>query len=370
MSQTPRLPQRGKSVIRLPRQVASPPTDFLKGPPGSSITLVAEGLEHPRWLTVAENGDLFVVESRLEIKTKTQPNRVTVIAKDGSRTVFADNLYLPFGIAFHKGFLYVANTGSVVRWPYQPGQQKADRPAETVISGIPERGMRQHWTRNLAFSPDGKWLYLTIGSKENAAIEEPLRGTIVRYAVDASGKPGGKPTIFAAGMRNPIGLAFHPKTQALWAVVSERDYLGDDLVPDFLTEVRAKDFFGWPYYYLGKHHDPRLPERPDLKAKTRVPDLLFPAHSAPLGLVFDPQGSAYIALHGSQNRSVFVGYKVVVVPAGSRAPRDFVTGWLPNPQKNEVYGRPAGLAWDREGDLLIADDWGGRLWRVRFRRKA
>ncbi|MBB6052028.1 DUF7133 domain-containing protein [Armatimonas rosea] len=361
-------PARGKSVIRLPRQVENPPTSFLKG--GTKITLVAEGLENPRWLTVAENGDIFVVESRLEIKKQKQPNRVTVLrdtdgdGKADQRSVWADNLYLPFGIAFHRGFLYVANTGSVVRWPYKPGALVAPQPAETVISDIPETGMRQHWTRNLAFSPDGKWLYVTIGSKENADIEESPRASIVRYALDPTGKPIGKLAVFASGLRNPIGMAFHPKTGALWAVVSERDYLGDELVPDFLTEIKENGFYGWPYYYLGPHHDPRLPERPDLKKKTLVPDVLFPAHSAPLGLVFDRAGNAYVALHGSQNRSRFTGYKIVKIPAGRKKPQDFVTGWLVDPNHNAVNGRPAGLAWDRDGSLLIADDWAGRIWRV------
>ncbi|WP_309718854.1 PASTA domain-containing protein [Armatimonas sp.] len=362
--------KRGKSVIRLPRQVESPPTDFLKG--ASEVTLVAEGLEHPRWLTVAENGDIFVVESRLEVKKKKQPNRVTVLrdtdgdGKSDQRRVYADALYLPFGIAFHKDFLYVANTGSVVRWPYKSGDLVASQPAETVISDIPEIGMRQHWTRNLAFSPDGKWLYVTIGSKENADIEEPERGTIVRYALDETGKPIGKLAIFASGLRNPIGLAFHPKTNALWAVVSERDYLGDELVPDFLTEVKEGGFYGWPYYYLGPHHDPRLPERPDLKKRTLIPDVLIPAHSAPLGLVFDKDGSAYVALHGSQNRSRFTGYKIIKVPAGTKKPEDFITGWLKNADDNAVNGRPAGLAWDKDGSLLITDDWAGRIWRVKL----
>lgn len=361
--------RRGKSVIRLPKQLPAPPrSGFLRGP--GRITLVAQGLEHPRWLTVAPNGDIFVVESRLEIKKKKQPNRVSVLRDtdgDGTtdqRSVWADGLYLPFGIALHQGFLYVANTGSVVRWPYRSGERVASQPAEIVVAGIPEIGMRQHWTRNIAFSPDGKWLYVTIGSKENAAIEEALRGTVVRYAVDASGRPGGAPTIFASGLRNPIGLAFHPKTGALWAVVSERDYLGDELVPDFLAELKEGGFYGWPYYYLGPNHDPRLPERPDLKAKTLVPEVLFPAHSAPLGLVFDPEGNAFIALHGSQNRSQLTGYKIVRVPAGSRTPQDFVTGWLKSKDGNAVYGRPAGLAWDRDGSLLVADDWAGRIWRI------
>jgi glucose/arabinose dehydrogenase len=327
-------------------------------------------------MAVAPNGDIFVVESRLENGASKQPNRVTVLRdtnQDGiadTRSLWADKLYLPFGIAFHGGYLYVANTGSVVRWPYRDGDLQANETPETVIRDIPERGMRQHWTRNILFSEREKRLFLTIGSKENAAIEEPLRGTIVAYTLDETGKPGGKPQVMASGMRNPVGLALRPGTGRLWAVVNERDYLGDNLVPDFFTEVQEDGFYGWPYYFIGPHHDPRLPERPDMKKKVILPDFLLDAHCAPLGLVFTPDGlSALIARHGSQNRSRKVGYDVVRVrfnaagrPYGKA--ETFVTGWLPDPMERPVYGRPAGLAWAKDGSLLIADDWGGRIWRI------
>jgi glucose/arabinose dehydrogenase len=371
-------PERGKSVIRVPLLASPLPKDFLHAPLGFTVEMVAEDLQNPRWLTVAPSGDIFVVESHLDVKQQKQPNRVTVIGKDGTRTVWATDLYLPFGIAFHQGYLYVANTNSVVRWAYTSGQRTPSTPAEVVIRDIPERGMRQHWTRNILFSSKGDRLYLTIGSKENVAVEEPIRGTIVWYPVDGTGKPGGEPTIFASGMRNPVGMALNPSTQSLWAVVNERDYLGDDLVPDFLTEVHEKDFYGWPYYYLGKNRDPRLPARPDLRHKSRMPDVLFTAHSAPLGLVFAPRTAlrgaypnhAFIALHGSQNRSVMTGYKIIRVPFDDKgnpngSPTDFVTGWLPSAKSSTVLGRPAGLAIDNSGSLLIADDWGGRIWRIR-----
>lgn len=375
-----------KSVVRLPTQVIHPPVRFLKAPPGFNVTLAADGLLHPRWLARAPSGDIFVVESRLEIRMKKQPNRVTVLQdRDGDglfekRSLWAENLFLPFGITFHNGFLYVANTDSVVRWPYQDGQVRAETPPQTVISGISREGMRQHWTRNIAFSPEGDRLFVTIGSKENADIEPELRATIVTYGVGADGKPGGEPTVYASGVRNPVGMAWNPATRKLWAVVNERDYLGDELVPDYFTEVKEGGFYGWPYYFLGPNRDPRLPERLDLRDRVLTPDVLIPAHSAPLGLVFyqgqqfpeSYRKSAFIALHGSQNRSHFTGYKIVRVPfdAAGRPNgpmEDFVTGWLVDPAySNEVYGRPAGLLEDSDGSLLIADDWGGRIWRIRY----
>ncbi len=374
-TKAPKLPERGKSVLRIPKLIPSPTHDFLTAPPGFTVSLDADGLNTPRWLVVAPDGARFVVESHVERKgAGPAPNRVSVLSGD-QKTIWADGLNLPFGIALFRGFLYVANTDSVVRWPYRPGQTTADRPAEVVLSGIPERGMRQHWTRNLLFAPDGSKMYLTIGSKENADIEEELRGTIVTYDIDSSGKPHGAPKILARGMRNPVGLALQPRTGKLWSVVNERDYLGDALVPDFLTEVKPGAHYGWPWYYLGSHRDPRLPENRAIRGKITVPEVFFTAHSAPLGLVFGRGGKwgfdAFVALHGSQNRSEFVGYSVVRVPFDERGrptgpPVPFLSGWLKSPKNsNDVYGRPAGLAWARDGSLLVTDDWAGRIYRVR-----
>ncbi len=375
ITKAPKLPERGKSVLRIPKLIPSPTHNFLTVSSGFTVTLDTEGLNTPRWLAVAADGARFVVESHVERKgIGPAPNRVSVLSGE-TKTVWADGLNLPFGIAFFKNYLYVANTDSVVRWPYRPGQTMADRPAETVLSGIPERGMRQHWTRNLLFALDGSKMYLTIGSKENAAIEEELRGTIVTYDLDSGGKPHGAPQILARGMRNPVGLALQPRTGKLWSVVNERDYLGDALVPDFLTEVKPGAHYGWPWYYLGSHHDPRLPHNPAIRGKVTVPEVLLTAHSAPLGLVFGRGGKwgfdAFVALHGSQNRSEFVGYSVVRVPFDERGrpigpPRPFLSGWLKSPKNsNDVYGRPAGLAWARDGSLLVTDDWAGRIYRVR-----
>ncbi len=372
-----RLPPPSRSNMRRPRIIGRPARAQLKVPPGFRVSVFAERMNNPRMLALAPNGDIFCVESR--------PNRVTVLRdSDGDgraefRRTFARGLNLPFGIAFHRGYLYVANTGSVVRWPYRAGQTQAAGKREVIIRGIPERGYNQHWTRNIRFDASGKTLYLTVGSWKNVAVEPPPRASVVAYAVSADGRPAGKGRLFATGLRNPVGLDFHPQSGVLWTTVNERDYLGDDLVPDFFTSVRQGDFFGWPHYYIGKNHDPRMPERPDLRRRARVPDILFTAHSAPLGFRFYRgqqfpkayRGDAFVALHGSTNRSRRTGYKVVRVrfndqgkPIGGY--EDFLTGWMLGETRREVWGRPVGIIEDRHGALLIADDGGNRIWRVTY----
>lgn len=371
-------PLATKSVINVPKLVPSP-ASFLHVPPGFKVDLYVDGLRHPRMMAVSENGDLFVVETRIEVREKNQPNRVTVLWKSAGsnkpdhRKIYADKLNLPFGIQFGFGFLYVANTGSVVRWPYKSGDHVAPSEPETVLDGIPQDGYRNHWTRNIRFSPDFKTLFLTIGSEQNVAAEGERRAVIESYSLDSGGRITGGKRIVANGMRNPIGLDFNPVSGALWANVAERDYLGDELVPDYLTEVKSGGFYGWPYYYIGPHLDPRMVEMPRLKGRIVVPDVLFPAHTTPIDVKFCRgdwyRGDAIVALHGSQNRSQLMGYKVVRVRfKGGKATgkfEDFVTGWLPKGSNKKIYGRPAGLAFLADGSLLIADDWGGRIWRVR-----
>ena len=363
-------------VPKLVKRSATP--GFLKVPDGYEISLFAEGLTNPRNLTVAPNGDVFVVESRLEMAgPRLAPDRVTLLRDaDGDgvadlRSVFARNLYLPYGIGIHAGFLYVANTNEILRWPYRSGQLVAESPPETVLSGIPERGYNQHWTRNILFDPAGKTLYLTISSAENVAVEDSRRGTICAFRLGPDGGPFGQGKIVASGLRNAIGLAFDPHLRRLWTTVNERDYSGDALVPDFFTRVRTGGFYGWPYFYLGKNVDRRVPARPDLASRSLVPDLLLEAHSAPLGCTFW-RGDAYVALHGSANRIPRVGNTVVRIPFGpdglpTGGYEDFIVGWVPDPSSAPVYGRPAALAVDRAGALLIADDAGGRIWRVTAR---
>jgi glucose/arabinose dehydrogenase len=367
-------PLATKSVIKVPTLIPAPNTSFLKPAPGYKVNLFAEGLRHPRMMAIAPNGDVFVVQTRLEVKEKNQPNQVVVLHNDKGlghatgKTLYADHLNMPFGIQFAFGDLYVANTGSVVRWPYTSGQRRAPGAPETILDGIPQKGYRNHWTRNIRFSPDRKFLFLTIGSEENVAVEGPRRAVIERYPVDAEGHIAGKGIPWTTGMRNPIGLDFNPTTGTLWANVAERDYLGDDLVPDFLAQATHGAFYGWPYYYIGKHHDPRMPYRPDLLDKVRIPDVVFQAHCTPIDIKFW-HGDAIVAFHGSQNRSKMNGYKVQRIKFGADGKptgkiEDLVTGWLLPGGGKLIYGRPAGIAILPDDSLLIADDWGGRIWRV------
>lgn len=365
---------KGKSLWCLPHLVVAPNHPFLSASNGAKVTLIAEGLHHPRNLAEAPNGDIFVVESRIEIGQEIQPNRVVVV-RPGLRhpviAIWADKLFLPFGIRFYRGDLYVANTGSIVRWHYKLGDTKPHSSPEVVYDKIPERGMRQHWTRNILFDDAHHKLYITIGSKANVAIEEPVRATILAVKLQSDGTLTGPATIFAGGMRNPVGLDLNPVNGNLMACVNERDYLGDELVPDYATEVHKGDHFGWPWFWMGKHRDLRVPTPSRVPAGLRLPDLVFRSHSAPIGLVATRK-AVYVALHGSQNRADPVGYSIVRIPLNPKSgafagpPKTFVSGWMIGykGRKVYVYGRPAGLALSHSGDLLIADDWGGRIWRV------
>ena len=371
---SPKLSPGGRSVIRVPKMI--PVTKpFLKAAPGFSIELFADRLNQPRKLAVAPNGDIFVVETRLERPIKNQPHAVVVLSGYDSnhgpqkRATWSTDLSYPFGIQFAFGHLYVANTGSIIRWPYKIGQTIADGKPEMVLDHIPQKGYRNHWTRNILFTKDFKSLFLSIGSVENLDEEHNRRALIEKYPISADGKIAGPVENYATGMRNPIGLAFEPITGQLWANVAERDYEGDDLVPDFFTSVTPHGFYGWPYAYIGNHHDKRMPRKPALEKTAIVPDILFVAHSTPIDIDFIPEG-AVVTLHGSQNRSRLTGYKVVLIPFGkngkpSGPPQDLVTGWLPKGSNREIYGRPAGLTTLNDGSILIVDDWGGKIWRLK-----
>jgi glucose/arabinose dehydrogenase len=377
-NQNPRLPAVSKSTILVPKLVPAPesavPGSFLKPAPGYAIESFATGLKHPRMIAIAPNHDVFVVQSRIEVKEKNQPHEVVVLSQFNSqgkptqRTTWSNELDMPFGIQFGFGHLYVANTGSVVRWRYQNGQIEAQGKPETILDGIPNNGYRNHWTRNILFDAKRQNMYLTIGSELNLAEEGPRRAVIEKYSLDSSGKLQGKPETFATGLRNPIGLALNPTDGRLWTNVAERDYKGDNLVPDFLTSVKRGGFYGWPYCYIGKHHDPKMPRRPELEERAIVPEVLYPAHSTPIDIKFIDQG-AVVALHGSQNRSRLNGYKVILIPFDKKGkpsgkPQDLVTGWLPKGSNKAIYGRPAGLAIMADGSILITDDWAGCIWRL------
>ena len=351
-----------------PTVVAQPAGAALTVPAGFTATVAAEGgFKRMRWVAVAPGGDVFATDS--------DANTLTVLRDtngDGSldeRHVFAEGLARPFGIAFGAGHVYVANAGSVVRWPYKKGQTKAEGAAEKIVEMAAEPG---HWTRNLAFSPDGSRLYVSIGSSSDAGAPDADRALIFSVKPDGSDR-----RVLATGLRNPIGLGFEPSSKALWAAVQERDKLGDDLVPDYITSVREGGFYGWPFAYAGPHEDPRhVGERPDLVKQTLVPDVLLEAHSAVMGLVFYEgksfpgtyKGSAFAALRGSSNRSVRTGYKVIRIPFANGKPsggyEDFATGWMLGEDKKEVWGRPVGLAIAGDGALLVVDDANQRIWRI------
>jgi glucose/arabinose dehydrogenase len=352
------------------RVVARPAGAELHLPAGFHIAEWSHGGEQRRWMTQAPNGDVFVTDAgagEVVILRDTKNS-----GKVDQEMVFAKGLTQPFGIAFHDGYLYVGNTDEVVRFKYRDGQTKAEGAPEKIAT-LPGHGYNQHWTRNVIFSPDGQKMYVTVGSQSNdSPNEDAMRAAISEYNPDGSGH-----RMFATGTRNPIGLAFKPGTNELWAAVQERDELGDKLPPDYVTHIQDGGFYGWPYSYIGPNPDPRNGERrPDLVKKTITPDVLLEAHSAVVGLTFytgkmfpkEYQGDAFAALHGSWNRSQRTGYKIIRIhfvngkPAGGYD--DFVTGWMLSPDKPEVWGRPAGLLVLKDGSLLIADDGGDKIWRV------
>jgi glucose/arabinose dehydrogenase len=356
-----------------PNIVPRPTGANLTLPPGFTISEFAEGdLKKPRWMALAPNGDVFVAESeegRIRILRDTNGD-----GKVDERFEFARGLSRPFGMAFWRDYLYVGNTDAVVRFKYKAGQIKAEGEAEKIAS-LPMNGYREHWTRNVLFSPDNSKLYVTVGSQSNVDAEsDPLRAAISEYNPDGSGHK-----IYASGTRNPIGLAFYPGTRTLWAAVQERDLLGDDLVPDYLTSIRDGGFYGWPFSYTGSNEDPRRKgERPELVKKALVPDVLIQAHSAVLGLTFYTgrmfpaayRGDAFLALHGSWNRSKRTGYKIIRVRFKNGKPvggyDDFITGWMMGEESREVWGRPVGLLVLKDGSMLIADDGANKIWRVAY----
>jgi glucose/arabinose dehydrogenase len=365
---------------------------------GFRVSRFAGGLSSPRWLHVLENGDVLVAESMtappkdlppdqvagLERSKSVGPsaNRITVLRDtdhDGTpeaRSVFLSGLNQPFGMAHLEGTLYIANTDGLMRYPYMDGQTRLDARGQKLLD-LPAGGYNNHWTRNVVVRPDGSKLYVSVGSATNVDEEgidakDSRRAAILEVNPDGTGM-----RVFASGLRNPNGMDFAPGTNDLWTVVNERDGLGDDLVPDYLTRVRDGGFYGWPYAYFGRNEDPRRKgARPDLVAKAIVPDYPLGAHTASLGLVFS-HGDAFpehyrtgvfIAQRGSWNRSRFAGYRVVFVPFVNGRPsgrmEDVLTGFIADESRSEVYGRPVGLAMMPDGSLLVADDAGGTIWRV------
>jgi glucose/arabinose dehydrogenase len=376
------------------------PGETPKVPSSLHIQALATGLEHPRSVYTLPNGDVLVVESRGPgIEPTRRPknivmnwmeslvtsggtsqggNRITLLrdnsdGKPNVRTVFIDHLHSPFGVALVGNDLYVADTDAILHFPYTEGQTSITTPGD-VLTPLPGGPIDHHWTKSLLASADGSKLYVGVGSNSNIT-ENGIGAEFERAAIWEVDRATGAHRIFASGLRNPNGLSWEPQSRALWAVVNERDELGPDLVPDYMTSVKDGGFYGWPYSYYGQHLDPRVqPQRPDLVAKALVPDYALSSHVAPLGLVFDTgnglpshyAGGAFVGEHGSWDRQLLNGYKVVFVPFGGGKPNgiaeDVVTGFLDD--KGQAHGRPVGLALDKTGALLIADDVGNVVWRV------
>lgn len=372
-----------KSAERSPEVIGWPADKAPIAPPGFVVKRFADGLAYPRWLYVLPNGDVLVSEARSGWQKGKSPNRIMLLRDadhDGVaelKTTFAEGLHMPFGMALAGEDLYVANTDGVVRFRYVTGQTKLEGQGQRIVD-LSDSGYHGHWTRNVIVDPSGTRLFVSVGSKSNVGEDgmdsEKNRACILTCARDGSGL-----RVFASGLRNPTGMDFEPKTGALWTAVNERDELGDDLVPDYITSVKEGAFYGWPYAYFGPNEDPRRKgERPDLVAKTVVPDVQMGAHTASLGLAFyrgatfppEWRGGAFVAQHGSWNRSQLAGYAVVYVPftdGKARPPRkDFLTGFIANAAQTEVYGRPVGLAQQADGSLLVADDEGKIVWHVQY----
>jgi len=384
-----------------PIRIATPVpwrNDTPKVSQGLQIRALATGFEHPRSLYVLPNGDVLVIESNGPKAPVFRPkdlitgvvqglagakakdaNRITLLRDtkgDGVpqlRTVFLDHLNSPFGVALIGHYLYVANTDAIMRYPYEDGQTFITDKG-TKLTDLPGGPIDHHWTKAMLASPDGSKLYVGIGSNSNVA-ENGMEAEHERAAIWEVDVATGAHRVYASGVRNPTGMQFEPETGKLWAIANERDEIGPDLVPDYLTSVQDGGFYGWPYSYYGQHLDPRvMPQRPDLVSKAIKPDYALSSHVAPLGLAMYTastlpahyRGGAFVSEHGSWDRTPLNGYKVVFVPFSGGTPsgpaEDVVTGFLD--QNSHARGRPVGLAVDRTGALLIADDVGDTVWRV------
>jgi len=399
----PQLPEPQSSLlptVNIATATGWPAGQMPRAAQGLEVQRFADKLEHPRWLYVLPNGDVLVAESSAPPKEESgglkdwvagkvmakagasvpSANRITLLRDaDGDgvpeqRSVLLEGLFSPFGMALVDNWLYVANADAVVRFPYQVGETKISAPAEKVVD-LPGGPINHHWTKNILASPDGRYLYATVGSNsnvgENGLDAEKNRAAILQ--IDLSNR---NVRVFASGLRNPNGLGWEPNTGALWTAVNERDELGNDLVPDYMTSVKDGGFYGWPWSYYGQHVDKRVePPRPDMVDKALVPDYALGAHTASLGLAFYQgsllperyRGGVFIGQHGSWNRKPRSGYQVVFIPFGNGKPNGqpvTVLDGFVNDQ-DEAMGRPVGVAVDKFGGLLVADDVGNTVWRLR-----
>lgn len=346
-------------------------------PAGFTVTKFADDLKNPRNTYIGPNNDVFVVESN----TFNSADRITVFRdkdKNGTfetRNVFIDGLNQPYGMLILNSYFYIANTDGLYRYAYKEGDLKLGGKGEKIVE-LPAGGYNNHWTRNLIASADGSKIYISVGSASNVAEhgmdEEKRRANILEINPDGSGEQ-----IYASGLRNPVGMDWNPVTKELWTAVNERDDLGDELVPDYITSVKPGGFYGWPYSYFGQIEDPRLKgQGKDLVAKAIIPDVAVGNHTASLGITFYNKtafperyrNGAFVGQHGSWNRSVLSGYKVLFVPfkngKPSGPPENFLTGFIADDKKAQVYGRPVDVTIMNDGSLLVNDDSGNTIWRV------
>jgi len=366
-----------ESVSKDSKMVDWPEGTTPKAPAGFTVTKFATDLENPRNTYVAPNGDLFVVESG----TRGSANRITLFRdsdKSGTyktRAVFTEGLNQPYGVLILKDKFYAACTDGLYMFPYKEGDIKIQGKGKKIVE-LPAGGYNNHWTRNLIANADGSKIYISVGSSsnvgENGMEHEVRRAAILEVNPDGSGE-----RIYATGLRNPVGMDWNPANKELWTAVNERDELGDNLVPDYITSVKDGGFYGWPYSYYGQIEDPRMKgQKPELVAKAIIPDVPVGAHTASLGLAFynkdafpaKYKNGAFVGQHGSWNRSVLSGYKVVFVPfkdgKPSGMPEDFLTGFIANEGEAEAYGRPVDVTVLNDGSLLVNDDAGNTLWKV------
>lgn len=370
-------------------------------PKGFTVTKFADGLQHPRWIYVAENGDIFIAESntilkgikkfgaKISRKIKTQHigesmNRITLFRdadKNGvpeKRYEFAKNLNQPFGMLIIANHFYVGNTDALMKYEYKSGDTLLQGKGKKIVT-LPAGKYNRHWARNIITNSKKDKIYIGVGSGTNVA-EKGLKNEIRRADILEVNTDGSGERIYAHGLRNPCGMAWAPGTQTLWAAVNERDELGDELVPDYLTSIKVGGFYGWPFFYYGQHTDPRLADKqsPDAIEDVIVPDIPLGSHTASLGLLFYQQHSfpakylngAFVTQHGSWNRSVISGYKVIFIPflngKPSGKPEDFLTGFVDDLSKSKVHGRPVGIAVLADGSMLVSDDVSNTIWRIAF----
>ncbi|AYB29849.1 PQQ-dependent sugar dehydrogenase [Chryseolinea soli] len=371
-------------------------------PAGFNVTIYADAFQNPRWLYVTPNGDILVAESNsnhplLERigalfigatrsnSMKHSADRITLLRDanhDGVpevRETFLSHLNQPFGMLVLGNWFYVANTDGLWRFPYTPGQTKISGKGDKIVD-LPAGKHNRHWTRNLIANAEGSKIYIAVGSGSNVA-EYGMANELLRADILEINPDGSDLRVYASGLRNPVGMGWAVGTKTLWTVVNERDELGDELVPDYFTHVEEEGFYGWPYVYYGQHEDPRVKDKPVMAKAAIVPDMNLNSHTASLGLAFYTQkafpekyhNGAFIVQHGSWNRSILSGYKVLFVPfqngKPSGKPEDFLTGFIVNLEKEKVHGRPVGVVVLPDGSLLITDDVTNTIWQVRYAAK-